>query len=192
MGLATLGGLQFRIDPTSIQWTFKIKKSVIDTVGGHVVQVLGADLGDMVVQGSFGVGGWEEERAFLDDMKAMALRQVANGRIKNPSAPGSHFRYPPRNWDFVVSLLSYSQITWAPETINPGWELRLFVEEDNSGITKIAQDAYISRFSAGLGWKVNQYNGPVSQAEVDTTLGGQNPGDYLANHYGVPIPGGTG
>lgn len=192
MGQGSLGGRPFRIDPSSIHWAFTIKTAVIETLGGRVVQVIGANLGDMTVNGSFGVGGWQEQQKFLGVMRAMAQAQVASGRIKNSTAPAVHFRYPPRKWDLVVSLLSFEPVTWEPAAINQKWQVRLFIEEDNSGITKIAQDAYISRFAAGLGWKNSQYNGPMSQADVDATLAGQDPGTYLAEHYGQALPQGTG
>lgn len=169
----SLGGRPFRIDPSSVNWNFTVKTNAVETVGGRVVQVYGVDLGDMTVVGSFGVGGWREQKAFLDRIIALADVQVANNRIQNSKANPIHFSYPSRKWDFQVYLLGYedpsagASVRWDVETINPQWQLKLFIAEDNSGIVKVAKDAFISRFSEGLGWQQNQYNGP---AEVLTDV----------------------
>lgn len=59
MGLATLGfadgaGLTFRIDPESIDYNVKVHTSVINTVGGRVIQVLGSSVSDVTIRGSIG------------------------------------------------------------------------------------------------------------------------------------------
>jgi hypothetical protein len=188
MGLATLDGVPFRLDPTSASWDFSIKTNVINTVGGRVVQVIGVDLGDMMVVGTFGVGGWREQQAFLERMKQVGERQV-----NHPEAPPMRFLYPPRGWDFLVYLRSYTQpaspsggdsVYVANEIIAPQWALTLFMVEDNAGLKKVAQDAYIARIAAGLGWKQTKYNGPMTADEVHATLGGLSITDYLAKQFG--------
>lgn len=59
MGLASLGftngpSLKFRIDPDSIDYNVKVHTSVINTVGGRVIQVLGSSLSDVTIAGSIG------------------------------------------------------------------------------------------------------------------------------------------
>lgn len=188
MGLATFDGVPFRLDPTSASWDFSIKTNVINTVGGRVVQVIGVDLGDMTVVGTFGVGGWREQAAFLDRMKQIGERQV-----NNPTAPPMRFLYPPKGWDFLVYLRAYTQPTSpmgssvyvANEEIAPQWALTLFMVEDNTGLKQVAQDSYIARIAAGLGWQQTKYNGPLTTQEVESTLGGLSITDYLAKQFGV-------
>lgn len=187
MGLATLDGVPFRLDPTSATWEFAIKTNIIDTVGGRVVQVIGVDLGDMTVVGTFGVGGREEQGTFLERMKAIGDRQV-----HDPGTPPMRFLYPPRGWDFLVYLRSYSQpgapgadsVYVANEIIAPRWALTLFLVEDNAGLKRVAQDAYIARIAAGLGWEQTKYNGPLTTEEVHATLGGLSITDYLTKQFG--------
>jgi hypothetical protein len=53
-GLCTLGDLTFRIAPSQIAWEYHLDTNVTNTIGGRVVQVYGATLGDMTLQGLFG------------------------------------------------------------------------------------------------------------------------------------------
>lgn len=59
MGLASLGfpggpSLNFRVDPESIEYDYKVHTSVTETVGGRVIQVLGTSISDVKVSGSIG------------------------------------------------------------------------------------------------------------------------------------------
>lgn len=59
MGMASLGfekgpSLKFRVDPTSVDFNYKVHSSVTETVGGRVVQITGRSLSDVVVSGSLG------------------------------------------------------------------------------------------------------------------------------------------
>lgn len=199
MGVASLGGRLFRLDPVSVQWTYKIKTAVFETVGGRVVQVLGVMFGDMTLAGSFGVGGWQEQEAFLKDMQAIATKQVATTFTvvnRQLAAPPILFLYPPKNWSFLVYLKDYTQpdgegasVTLANEIINPKWLLTLAIVDANSALPALgaaAANDYISRLSQGLGWAstaaLRAYQGTISQQDVDTLMQQQNinPSDPLA------------
>ncbi len=54
MSTASLGDLQFRINPTQVTWNYSVDVAVTPTIGGRVVQVLGATVGDMTIQGLYG------------------------------------------------------------------------------------------------------------------------------------------
>ena len=41
MGVGSLGGIAFTIDPSSVAYHFDVKSSTTNTVGGKVVQVYG-------------------------------------------------------------------------------------------------------------------------------------------------------
>jgi hypothetical protein len=189
MAQATLNGVPFRINPESASWDYLVKTAEVATVGGIVVQVLGVDLGDMTIQGSFGsehneggklVGGWPEQQRFLDRMKALAERQALH-----PELGPARFMFPAKGWDYLVLLRSYTEvgqddaIVATNANFNPTWQLRLFIVEDNSPVKSVQNAAvlqYIARLTAGLGWQQSKYNGPVTQSDVAA---------YLA---GVPVP----
>lgn len=177
MGLATFAGRPFRIDPHSVSWDFQAKTNVTYTLGGKVIQVFGTSLSDMVVEGAFGVGGWQQQLLFLQQMKDISREQIRAGRTANSDAQPFQFTYSPRGWDFLVYLKAYQSpegdaVIQSNEMINPKWRLTLFIVEDNSGLKKVAQNAYISRMSEGIGWRQTEFNGPLGDLVLsDATTG---------------------
>lgn len=180
MGLATLGGVTLRIDPDTVRWTFGLKVSRKRTVGGTVVQVFGADLGDMTLSAWFGNGdrgagdteGWQEQERFVRQVQEW----VKDSARTSASVP-LLFSYPPRGWRFQVFVKALSArsgdgaVAHDVATFNPGFTLTLFIVEDSTRkvVTGI-KDLYIQRLMSGIGWKQSAYNGPLTQAEVDQVL----------------------
>lgn len=187
MGVATLGSHRFRLDPESVSWDFTIHAVDIPAIGGKIVQVLGTQLGDMTVVGSFGVGGWQEQNEFLETMKTIGTRQVNLQRVSNSIEPPIRFKYPPKGWDFGVYLTGYSSMEGRGSVqldntiVNPKWQLTLFIVEGAGTIKKVAQDVYLARLSKGLGWKQTEYNGPLNMGQVEAALGGRNVAEYFAS-----------
>lgn len=199
MGVGMLGPYRFRIDPSSVTWDFSIKATDIKTVGGKVIQVFGTEFGDMQVTGSFGRGGRMEQAKMLQAMSKIGDEMMAGARTKASHQP-IRFLYPPRNWDFRVYLKAFTQpgasvaARIAPETHAPMWTLTLFIAEDNGNVAKVAQDAYISRLAAGLGWKLTAFNGPVDLTTVGAKIAEAGSLEqYLTNNLilGTPPSGGT-
>lgn len=179
MGLASLGGIPFRIDPNSVTWDFQMKVVDKPMLGGKVIQVIGTRLGDMTLTGAFGFGdrakkdtaGWEEQDRFRDQVKKWAKDMAADRR-----ATPIRFLYAPKKWDFLVHVKAFSNpegengVVHAPEVFNPKWQLTLFVVQDRSGVVvKGIRDLYIQRLMEGVGWKQTEYNGPT-EAEVSELL----------------------
>lgn len=171
MGLASIGGRQLRIDPTTVAWEFTTKATETLTIGGKVVQVFGTRLTDMTVRGRF--GSWAEQEDFLAWVKDVGAKQALN-----PPPPPMRFTYPPMRLSFSVYLKSFAQpgapasVYHSPEIVAPEWELTLFIEDDYTGLAKVATDRYIERISEGLGWAPSKYNGPLDQSEVETLVRG--------------------
>lgn len=194
MGQAMLGNYRFRLDPSSVSWDFKVHVRDVKTIGGKVVQVLGTSLGDMTVTGSFGKGGHREQVEMLRSMSKVGDEMMYGSRTPKGVAP-IRFVYPPRKWDFRVYLRAFSQpgdrvaAHFAPEIIAPGFMLTLFIVEDNANLKKVAQDAYISRLSAGLGWKLTEFNAPGVQDVAATIAAEGGIKEYLTRHLNL---GGTG
>jgi hypothetical protein len=169
---ATLNGVPFRSDPHVIAWDFKPKVASKKTVGGKVVQVFGVELGDLTMEGSFGRGGWEEQSDFLDRMKTLGDNQMESqvGGVSVYPQPYRFF-WPEKDWDMLVWLKAFSDGTFASvtlknEEINPKWQLTLHIVEDNSGLKKVAMDAFIERLAVGIGWRQSEFNGPIDWTEA--------------------------
>lgn len=166
--VATFAGRPFRLEPESIAWDFSVKTSARKTIGGKVIQVYGANIGDMTVTGSFGVGGWEEQAEFFERMIEVA-ESSANG------GPPVRFTWGDRGWDFAVYLKAHSSpqgkaIEYGNEIINPQWTLTLFIVEENINLKTMAENFYIDRIAKGLGWTPGPYNGPLTYADVQSYL----------------------
>jgi hypothetical protein len=75
MAFAQLGNLKWRIDPSQVSWDYQIDATRIETIGGQVVQILGATLGDVTVSGYFG----QDRR---DKQESWQLAQAFHRRIQ--------------------------------------------------------------------------------------------------------------
>jgi hypothetical protein len=53
-GYCQLGAMRWRVDPSNVSWSYALDTAVIDTLGGQVIQVVGASLSDLTVSGDFG------------------------------------------------------------------------------------------------------------------------------------------
>lgn len=187
MGLASLGGLAFTIDPTSVNWDYQMKTAQQRTLGGSVIQVYGVTLGDMTVSGVFGAGnaargdtaGWQAQERFRKQVQTWTEQAIANS-----GATPLRFLFPAFKWDFRVFVKGFTSpdgdsVHHNNEIINPRWTLTLFVVADQTGVvTKGIKDAYLSRLMTGVGWKQTQFNGPGS-GDVLKLLGGQSVQSYV-------------
>jgi hypothetical protein len=162
MGYATLGfangpGIQFRIDPQEVAWGFKINTSVTPTVGGRVVQVNGATLEDMTINGLFGedrsagVGAtppkddphehpgrsWRLAKRFSGQVRLLMDRQSADSNVHRKMHLPPTFTYPPKNWKFQVYIKGFADpdggtITMSTGKFSHGYSLTLFIVQDTS------------------------------------------------------------
>lgn len=170
MGQATLGPVEFRLDPNEISWGFSVRTSVTNTVGGRVIQVLGTKVSSMKVVGSTGIGGYTEHRALVKKLVAVAESHVDGGGTP------VKFRYPPRDLEFDVFIRAInggngaatSSIT--PGKVNHEFTLDLFLASNNSELNRIATDLFIARFAEGIGWTPNEFNGEASYADYIQSL----------------------
>lgn len=195
MANMSLGGTPLKVNPEEIRWNFKMKTRDYKTLGGKVIQVIGATLGDITIQGAHGRGdrskgdieGWQGEVRFIRQVEKWADR-AANTNNTDPL----RFTYAPRGWDFQVFVKSISGIDHTQENFNPRWTMVLFPVDDRSrAIVDGIKDLYLKRLMDGVGWKQTAYNGPTQQ-EVDDSLAGGSVEQYLAEGYSSAFAGGVG
>lgn len=196
---ATIHGVPFFINPTSIQWSYNVKLASQPTIGGMVVQLFGWTMGDLVISGSFGKDGIERQQSFFQLIDSIADVQAPTVTSQGATAASPvRFLWPEQDWDFLVFIRSLTQVgasvavDQTVEMFAPKYTLTLFVYEDNGQIVKAAADsamvAYMNRLSAGLGWKRSAYNGPMIEADLQGVLKGQTLIDYAFSQYGIPSP----
>lgn len=191
MGTATLGypggpAIAFRIDPESIQWNWQVLTNVVETIGGRVIQVIGAHLDDMQVSGSLGEDhssrqgeSWRQAIGFLNLVTDIMERQSKDAQQQAEMHPPAVFTYPPKNWRFNVYVKALqdadggNSLVLKPDKINQRYVLTLFIVQDAStklvraGTTNGTFDqkaydaisAFMARISNGVGWHFSQYTG---------------------------------
>lgn len=143
MSYASLGGMQFRVDPSQVHWEYSVDVAVTPTIGGRVVQVLGTTLGDMTIQGLYGEkrsGGaqesWQLAEDFATKISRLAERQAGRptmaqlmGTDPSPMHPTMRFRYnddtperrarnePIHDWDFNVYIKALRDVAAPNATV---------------------------------------------------------------------------
>jgi hypothetical protein len=175
MATASLGDWEFRINPDNVSWNFNVRTQSTPTIGGKVIQVLGVDVSDMTVSGSFGKGGRVEQQRFLEWVIGRTRAQTEEDKAI------VRFRLPDKGWDFGVKIKSLTEgssrtsVDLSTTNINPSFTLTLHVEDDLQNITELkraAQAAYVANLSQGVGWQRTEYNGPLTTEEVIEAKGG--------------------
>jgi hypothetical protein len=192
MGTATLGypggpSAAFRIDPDLIDWTWKVHVNTVDTIGGRVIQVLGAHLDDLTVQGSLGQdrtrksGGesWQQAQTFLTTVTAIMEQQASDATVNALMHPPAVFSYPPKGWRWNVYVKALTDpdggnsLVLKPGKANQRYVLTLFIVNESSALTvagtsetgALAQQSqtaisqFMARISDGVGWTANKYTG---------------------------------
>lgn len=135
MSIATIGGIPFRINPSQVSWEYSVDTAVIPTVGGRVVQILGATMGDMTIRGLYGQErsgsrreSWQLAEEFqkgiaglMDRQSVRPTRAQLNGTDPTPMHPTVRFVYndtvearaaglPPHDWDFNVYVKALEDV----------------------------------------------------------------------------------
>lgn len=196
MGTASLGypggpSIAFRIDPELISWNWKVLTNVVETIGGRVIQVIGAQLEDLTVQGSMGqdhsagpVNGssWRQAEQFLSVVAQIMEAQSADSNHAGKMHPPALFSYPPKGWRFPCYVKGLTDpdgdnsVILTPAKVNQRYTLALFiVQEGSSALVKAgttngvlsqkaydATSAFMARISDGIGWHFSQYDGQAT------------------------------
>lgn len=195
-----------------MEWNYEIDSTVIDTVGGRVVQVLGATLSDFTVVGHYGQnraagqGGesWKLAEAFGERIREIQAYQSRDATEHGLMHVPATFNYAPKGWRFLVYVKALADSQGGSVAHQTGrfsydYALTLFmvdvISDDLhvlSGAKKNAIDAYLARISDGIGWHFSQYNGQVPPSPVGGLYGRKNFTDEQGAKQQVPTTRGGG
>lgn len=170
MAIANLDGVHFRIDPDAISYQYSVDYSVIDTLGGRVIQVLGATIGDITIMGHFGQDhkrkrlSWQLAESFGTQIRALMDQQVLPPKNAHNGSTHQPLRFTyldgTHNWDMKVLIKGYEEIDGGGSIehrngkFSYGYKLTLFLVKDSSlHLSRVQGDRFIARISKGLGWK---------------------------------------
>lgn len=181
---ASLDGIPMRINPTSVRWPYSIKLSTKATMGGKVFQIYGVSLGDLTIEGVFGVGGPGEQQEFFKRIVEIMESQIPTAPDPSPV----RFAWENRGWDFWCYVKKIEQVGASTavyatnENFNPRFRLTMFIQQDNGDIKRAVQDSVaatvIARFANQMGWAASDWNGPQVLADA---LAGQTIFDALTS-----------
>jgi hypothetical protein len=186
LGFAGGPSIAFRINPDSVDWNWQMQTSVTPTIGGRVIQVIGATLSDLTINGSFGQDhstadgeSWRQAEGFYKTIRQMMDFQSKDATDPTKMQPPGVFTYSPRNWKFAVYVKDLTDpegggsITHSVGKFSHHYSLTLFIVEEMSdslvkagtsnGVLNAAKakaiDDYLARINDGIGWHFSQYNG---------------------------------
>lgn len=187
----------WRVDPDSVDWNWKINTSVTSTIGGRVVQVIGATLSDVTIVGSFGQShgdgpngeSWVLAEAFYSKIREMMAWQSRDASDPGKMQPPAVFTLPSKNWRFSVYIKDLTDpdgggaVTLSTGKFSHRYQLTLFiVEELSDALVKAgtsngvlnqqkakAIDQYLARINDGIGWHFSQFNGNPNPSVADLT-----------------------
>lgn len=172
--------IKFRIDPQALTWSFQVNTSVVNTIGGRVVQVNGATLSDITLTGLYGEDrskadgtieypgrSWRLAKGFARRIREMMDWQARDSQIHAKMHQPAVFTYPPQNWRFRVYLKSLADpdggvVTMTTEKFSHGYVLTLFVvQEGSDALVKAGTDSS-GMVSQARARAINQYIGRIS------------------------------
>lgn len=204
MGTATLGypggpSIAFRVDPDMIDWTWSVQTNVVETIGGRVIQVLGARLDDLTVRGSLGEDhsnpqtgqSWQQAQAFLTTVTAIMEQQASDATQNALMHPPAVFTYPPKGWRWNVYVKGLTDpdggnsLILKPGKANQRYVLTMFLVNEGTSLTAAgtaetgaltqqssqAISDFMARISDGVGWTANQYTGIYTGSATGTSAG---------------------
>lgn len=217
MAYCQLGDMRWRVDPTNVNWSYQLDTSRIETLGGQVVQILGATLSDMTISGDFGQDhpgkqlSWQLAEGFHRKIQAMMDAQVSEPFSANSKGSGGYvwaedtYVHNPyqltyhdgvHDWSFKVLVKAIEDpmggsLTHTVARPNYQYKLTLFiVQADSDLIRTIASDAFISRIAQGVGWRRNAYHGAVTAQDAQDFIvanGGSITGMFAKILGGQPV-----
>lgn len=164
---------RFRTNPNSIRWNYTLNTKIEETYGGRVVQILSANMDDLVVTADSGGGGWDYMYSAALFFRDMLFDQRSGGE------PGT-FSYPTRGWEMNVYAVNFPfKDAW--NEVKREFTMQFKIQEDVNGvITSDTVSSEIERLRQGLGYEHNDFNTPPG-----------DPGSTAWPSYTDPVTGTT-
>jgi len=159
-----LGDMRWRVDPNSVDWTFQMDTAVINTIGGQVVQILGATLSDLVVQGDFGqqrpvksgpgTESWKLAAAFHQKIKSYMDRQTLPAKTATQSTSAASKKQVKKTGILTDAGVVHTPL---PLTYHDGlhnWSFKVLIKQlddgDGSGSLNITNGKFAYKYKLTL------------------------------------------
>lgn len=171
MAFAQLGNLKWRVDPNQVSWDYQIDATRIETLGGQVVQILGATLGDVTVSGDFGQDraqkqdSWQLAVAFhkrvqqMMDAQTLPAKTIPVGRVAVGTGVGSILNKTRSTSDAAVV---HAPLTFSYLDGTHNWQFKVLIKDCSDADGNGSVHHKIGKFS--YGYKLTLF---VVEAQTD-------------------------
>lgn len=185
MGIALIQAqtdFRFRIDPESIEWTYKLNTHTDNTYGGKVIQILSVQINTMTIPIVSGAGGRAYMMSVFNFFRDMMIWQRDTGK-------SGTFTYTPRGYNLKIFASNLKLEDNLQNVIFPV-SMAFDVQADLAGIVKDQIiSAEIAHLQQGIGYTENSFNytAPTvtAQQQQQSTLQSNASGQSTTNSGGV-------
>lgn len=161
MDIAYLDGFAFPYAPESIQWSYTLRTSVQETLGGRVVQLLGMQANSMTISGKAG------SRERLDSLAKEIVRIMKKHIATDRSVV---LQLPTRDLVFNVYVQSLPNIERNVKSVAYPYSLTLKVDHIEANIrSELVLNAALQRLYKGVGYQSGWSGGGNVQEITEVT-----------------------
>jgi hypothetical protein len=185
MGIALIQAqtdFRFRIDPESIEWSYKLNTHTDNTYGGKVIQILSVQIETMSIPIVSGSGGRAYMMSVFNFFRDMMIWQ------RNTGNAGT-FSYTPRGYNLKIFASNLKLEDNLQNVIYPV-TMTFDVQSDLAGVVKDQIiSAEIAHLQQGIGYTENSFNytAPVTtpQQQQQAGLQANSSGQSTTNSAGA-------
>lgn len=139
------GRLTLRVNPYSCKWEYDLRTNEMETYGGKVIQLLGVEFIDMIIEGETGRGRFAE----LERMAYYVRDTMGFGGPDDKKY--THFIYPDMGWDIVGWFVSFPSYFVDVPTTSPMWRVNFHIEWDNGELARSVIKKEFENVKTGIG-----------------------------------------
>jgi hypothetical protein len=178
VSVATLDGVNFPYTPDSLQWSYKLRTAVQDTLGGRVVQLLGMQADTMTISGK--AGSREKLEALAAEVVRIMKKHISTG---DPV----ELVIPSRSLKFSVYVQTMPTIERNVKSTAYPYTLTLKVQHTETNVrSEVVLGAALSRLYKGIGYQTG-WSGGGEVSELTDITSDQQLTDMLSNLLGVKV-----
>jgi len=188
--VATLDGIPFDVDPHTVTWDYRVHIADRPYLGGKVIQVHGATIGDITITGQFGSGVLLDQQLGLLDR----VKRIGNRRLEQLRSPNIKFSWPEQRWDMDVIVVGFGSLEHEVGQISPNWQITMTPVTGTDSLKSAAVSNFIDSLANGMGWRPGKYNGgtPEEIQALMAATGSSNFQQYVQKAFGIGTGSATG
>lgn len=182
--VVTLDGIEFPYSLDSLQWSYKLRTSSQDTLGGRVVQLLGMQAESLTISGK--AGSYNKLKSLAGEVVKIMKKHISTGNAVDLIIPS-------RDLKFSVYVQSMPSFEKTLQSVSYPYSLNLKVQHSEVDIrSNVVLGAALSRLFQGVGYQTGWSGSASADVDIESlaSLGADSPlGELLSSLLGVSIGG---